>query len=240
MPPLSANLAALKELIFPAICPICGRVLVRSERFVCTFCRIEAPFTNLWTKRENAMEQRFWGLVPIERAAAFFWFVEGSSWRRLIHKAKYYNHWRYAEQLGSWFAVELLRTDFLSGIDYIVPIPLHWRKRLKRGYNQSEHIAAGLSKVSSIPTLFGAVKRHIHNPSQSQLMLMERWKNVDNIFSVAHPEKLRGRHILLVDDVFTTGATITSCAEQIIKACDGDVKISVATISASQLMFGEQ
>lgn len=179
------------------------------------------------------MEQRFWGVVPIERAAAFLWFTEGSRYRALIHQFKYHGQWYLAENMGRWFASELKVGDFLEGVELIVPVPLHWRRRIMRGYNQSEHIAHGISRATGIPCCFSAVKRTVHNPPQAGMKYINRWDNINNIFSVPHPERLIGRHILLVDDVFTSGATLLALATQIHRACNGNVKISVATLAAS-------
>lgn len=208
------------------------------ERFVCTQCRYEIPMTNFWKSDNNPMMQRFWGLVPIQRASAFMWFIDQSRWRTLIHSFKYSGMWRRAEELGRWYGYELQYANALEGVDVIVPVPLHWIKRVKRGYNQSEYVAHGISLATNIDCDFRTVKRVRNNPSQAKRGRDERWENVANIFKVTHPERLRGRHILLVDDVFTTGATIISCAEAILDACEGDVRISVATIAISQRMFG--
>lgn len=231
---LQKTLHALRTIIIAPTCPICGKRLGASETFVCLDCQLAAPYTHLWQSRDNTMEQRFWGIVPVERAAAFMWFTEGSPWRAMIHEFKYHNHWFLAENLAQWYATELLRTDFLQGIDLIVPVPLHWRRRLARGYNQSEYIAAGISSKSKIPYSFNAVKRSINNPPQAGTNFIDRWQNIDNIFTVKHPEALVGRHILLVDDVFTSGATLTTLATAIRTACGGNVKISVATLAATR------
>lgn len=225
---------AFVQLLFPSTCPACGKVLTDIERFVCLDCNLSAPYTNLWQSRDNAMEQRFWGQVAIERAAAFLWFTEQSVWRTVIHNFKYRSHWYYAESMGRWFATELLRSDFLEGIDTIVPVPLHPFRRLVRGYNQSEYIAAAISRQASIPYCFNAVRRIRNNPPQSTMQYRERWENSSSLFAVTHPEKLIGKHILLVDDVFTTGATLISLAQTITAACNGNVKISVATLAVSR------
>ena len=219
-------------------CPVCGELLREGEIFVCTQCRYEAPLTNFWLNDNNPMVQRFWGLVPIRRASAFLWFIDQSRWRHLIHLFKYKGHWPIAERLGKWYGHELCHANALEGVDVIVPVPLHWVKRMKRSYNQSESVATGISRAARIPRDFGAVKRVRNNPSQALKGRNERWDNVAGIFKVTHPERLRGRHILLVDDVFTTGATVISCAEAIFAACDGDVEISVAALAISHRMFG--
>ena len=224
----------LRQLLFPASCPVCGKMLTASEHFVCIHCHLSAPFTNLWQSRENLMEQRFWGQVPIERAAAFLWFIEGSRWQELIHNFKHHSHWYYAENIGQWLATELSQSDFFDGIDLILPVPLHWKRQLHRGYNQAEHLAAGISRQSGIPLCFNAVRRRKNNPPQAQMRYTDRWDNTDSLFEVTHPEELLGKHILLIDDVFTTGATLISLAQTIRKCCNDNVRISVSTLSASR------
>ena len=228
---------SLKRLLFPAVCPICGKSLIEAEPFLCIDCTLSAPFTNMWQSRDNDMEQRFWGQIPIIRAAALLWFVDGSNWRTLIHNFKYHNHWYYAENMGYLLATEFARSNFFEGIDLIVPVPLHWCRKLRRGYNQTEHIAAGISRYTSIPYCFNAVRRRVNNPPQVTTMYAERWDNSGDIFEVTKVKQLRGKHILLVDDVCTTGATLVSLAKTISRACDKDVKISVAAIAASRHMM---
>ena len=185
------------------------------------------------------MWRKFWGLVPIEHAAALFWFVGGSDWRELVHKFKYGSKWLYALQAGRWLGEEMAAGGMFDDVDTVVPIPLHWRKRIVRGYNQSEYIAQGVAAALGRKCDFDSVRRIKNNPSQAQRHRSERWDNVADIFAVRHAERLRGRHVLLVDDVFTTGATVISCAEAIIAACGGDVRISVATVAVSRKELGE-
>jgi ComF family protein len=128
----------------------------------------------------------------------------------------------------------LIDSDNFEDIDLIIPIPLHFRRRLRRGYNQSEQLAIGVARKMGVAYDFRAVRRHLYNESQTLKSRTERWDNVEEIFEVRRAERLRGHHILLVDDVLTTGATITSCASAIIKACGGDVRISVASLAVSR------
>lgn len=235
---LSKGVESLLSVVVPDICPICGKTMVGGESFICFECRLSAPYTEQWKRRENIFEQRFWGVVPICRASAFLWFVEGSCWVKMIHDLKYHSLSVFAKNMGRWYAAMLSETDFLDGVDLIVPVPLYWIRRLTRGYNQSEYIAAGISEYTSIPCCFNAVRRVANNPSQTHVKSGDRWDNVEDIFSVIHPEKLRSHHILIVDDVLTTGATIISLATKITDACCGDVTISVATLAASKKQFG--
>lgn len=179
------------------------------------------------------MCERFWGLLPVERAAAFLWYVEGSPWRRVIHNFKYGGRWRVAYDLGRWYGVCLREGGLFADVDVVVPVPLHWRRRLGRGYNQSEYLARGIAQELGVECDFGSVRRSRYNASQVSRSAAERWDNVEGIFGVRHPERLQGKHILLVDDVFTTGATIMSLGSEILSRSEG-VRLSVAVLATSR------
>jgi ComF family protein len=196
------------------------------------------PLTGYEEMADNPVARRFWGLVPVRSATAFLWFTDGSGFRRVVHSFKYGGRWSLARDLGQWFGRVLADIDAYAGVDAIVPVPLHFRKVLKRGYNQSEYIARGMSRSMSVPVETRAVVRRINNPSQTTTTTHhERWENVEGIFAVRHPERLAGKHILLVDDVMTTGATIGSCAEAIARAVP-DCRISIAVLYASKQGLG--
>ena len=228
----------IASLFFPHICPACGRVMPDGAGFLCTACQWEMPLTGYEQMADNPVARRFWGLVPVRNATAFLWFTDGSGFRRVVHSFKYGGRWSLARDMGRWFGRVLADTDPYAGVDLIVPVPLHFRKVLRRGYNQSEYIARGMSRSMEIPVETRAVVRRINNPSQTLTSThSERWENVEGIFAVRRPERLAGRHILLVDDVMTTGATIGSCAEAIVQAVP-DVRISIAVLYASKQGLG--
>lgn len=222
----------LRDLFWPPVCPVCGRIMGDGARTVCNACRLDAPLTGFWTQVDNPVARKFWGLIPIINASAFFFFVHGNGYRELIHGFKYHGRWADAYEMGRWYGGELARCGLYSSVDVVMPVPLHIRKRLKRGYNQSEYIARGIADSLGVSIDTSSVKRRRHNPSQALKEHRERWENVDGIFSVRNSEKIKSRHILLVDDVLTTGATITSCAEEIIKASP-DSLISIAVLATS-------
>lgn len=217
----------------PPVCPVCGRTLPEGAHTICNQCRIEAPLTGFQTQFDNPVVRKFWGTVPVVNASSFIFFVHGSGFRDLIHDFKYAGHWKTAQEMGRWYGSELARSGLYDDIDIIIPIPLHLRRRLKRGYNQSEYIARGISKATGIGIDTRSVCRTRHNPSQTHQNVRERWENVKGIFSVRHPERLRGKHILLVDDVLTTGSTLISCSDTILRAVP-DVRISIATLAVSR------
>lgn len=230
---MKALLRDLRDLFFPPVCPVCGGELPDGVRTVCNQCRFDAPLTGFWTQVDNPVARKFWGLVPVVNASSLLFFVHGNGYRELIHGFKYYGRWAQALEMGQWYGGELARCGIYASVDVVVPVPLHIRKQLRRGYNQSDYIARGIAESLGIPLDTRSVCRRKHNPSQALKEHRERWNNVRGIFSVRHPEQLRGMHILLVDDVLTTGATIASCAEAIIAAVP-DVKISIATLAVSR------
>jgi ComF family protein len=182
----------------------------------------------------------FENVLPVESAAAMFWFVGGTEWQRIIHSFKYYGRWFFAQKMGEWLGEELHDSGNFDDIDLIIPIPLHYRRRLRRGYNQSEQLALGVGRKMGVKCDFSSVRRRFYNDSQTSKSRSERWDNVEEIFDVRSVERLRGRHILLVDDVLTTGATMVSCASTILKACEGEVRISVASLAVSRRVIEDR
>lgn len=221
------------SLVIPASCPVCGKRLGRGEAVVCASCEVTAPLTNLWREPHNPMNERFWGLMPVERASAFMWYVEGSAWRDVVHNFKYGGQWRVAYNMGRWFGAELRESGLYADVDVVVPVPLHFARRMWRGYNQSEYIARGIARELGVKVDTRSVGRHRYNSSQTHHRKVERWDNVEGIFRVRRADALRGKHILLVDDVFTTGATIMSLGETILRSTE-DVRLSVATLATSR------
>jgi ComF family protein len=228
----------IAALFFPPLCPACGRVMAGGEGFLCTACQWEMPLTGYENQADNPVVRRFWGLVPVRNATAFLWFTDGSGFRRVVHAFKYGGRWALARDLGRWFGRVLADTDAYAGVDVIVPVPLHYRKILKRGYNQSEYIARGVAAAMERPVETRAVVRRVNNPSQTRTRAIhERWENVEDIFDVRRAGRLAGKHILLVDDVMTTGATVGSCAEAIVAAVPG-CRVSIAVLYASKQGLG--
>lgn len=227
----------VKALLFPPLCPVCGRPMGEGAHTVCTHCRGTIPLTRFWEEFDNPLTQRLWGLIPVVHASAFFYFVDGSGWRTLIHRFKYRGAWRIAREMGVWYGNYLAASGFCDDVDVVIPVPLHWRKRLKRGYNQSEYLAEGIASELGVAMDRHSVVRRRNNPSQAQTQADSRWENVRGIFGADHPERLAGRHILLVDDVFTTGATIASCAEEILRSAP-DCRISIAVLAVSHRGLG--
>ena len=177
----------------------------------------------------SELEKVFWGRFDVERVTAYFYYQKESPYNRLLHKMKYGSHPEVGMRLALMAAEQLSKEGFFDGIDAIVPLPLSKKKRRQRGYNQCDYIAEGLSQITGIPVLKDCVVRNKSNETQTHKTRDERWRNVEGIFSLANPELIEGKHILLIDDILTTGATLTNCAIAIKSGCN--CRISVFTLA---------
>lgn len=221
----------LISLLFPRLCYGCGNHLVRNESLICTECYVMIPRTNYHLVRDNPVAQLFWGRCLIEKAAAFSYYTRDSRIRKLIHQLKYKGARDIGSELGRIYAVSLMSSEFLDDIDIIIPVPLHPSKVRQRGFNQSDEISRGISSVSGLPVDTTTLIRKTVTQTQTRRSRYERWTNVSDIFCVTDEDKLKGRHVLLVDDVITTGSTIEACTDEILKT-EG-TKVSVAAIAFS-------
>ena len=217
------------SLLFPRICYGCGEHLVKNEYLICTRCYVVIPRTNFHVVPDNPVAQAFWGRCKIESAAAFSYFNKGSTIRKLVHRLKYNGVKEVGLELGKIYGLSLKSSGFLDNIDFIVPVPLHKSRERTRGFNQSETISIGISEAAGLPVVTDAIARRIATSTQTKRSRTERWDNVEGIFVLKNPELLAGKHILLVDDVITTGATMESCVNEILKA-EG-VKVSIAALA---------
>jgi ComF family protein len=216
-------------LIFPLTCAACGEVLMKNEKIICTFCNYHLPRTNFHFDQNNPVAIIFWGRVRIENATAFYFFNKASRFRHLIHELKYKGRKDIGIELGKIFGHEIMASEVFSLIDMVIPVPLHKKKQKKRGFNQSECIASGIAESMKKPLNTTSVIRSVHSSTQTRKTRYDRWLNVEGIFRVTDPKALTGKHILIVDDVVTTGATIEACATEILKI-EG-TKVSVAVLA---------
>jgi ComF family protein len=219
----------LTELVFPRLCVICGDKLIEQEQWICLHCLHHVPRTNFHKVAENPVAQLFYGRVRIEFATSFFFFSKGSKYQWLIHNLKYRGMKELGAEMGKHFAIDLMQSDDFCSVDLICPVPLHPSREKKRGYNQSWWIASGMAVQMQKPLSVGNLVRVVATETQTKKTRFERWQNVEGIFALNNPEDYCGKHILLVDDVVTTGATIEACAQAILSKCDA--RVSIATLA---------
>jgi ComF family protein len=202
---------------------------MRNENLICTECYVVIPRTNYHLEDENPVARLFWGRCMIDKAAAFSFYNKGSRIRSLIHNLKYKGIKEIGYELGRIYGLSLKSSGFTANIDLIIPVPLHPSKKRIRGFNQSDSISSGIADATGLPVDASSLARTVVSATQTKRSRYERWTNVEGIFHVTDPEIIRGRHILLVDDVITTGSTIESCAYELLKV-EG-VKVSVVALA---------
>lgn len=224
---------AVADVFFPRHCPVCDRLLGADEHYVCCECLMKLPVTHYENTHFNVMEQLFAGKVPIERAAAYFFYERNDPYAAFLHDIKYHNMPILAHFMARQAVAHMQDSHLWQGIDYLLPVPLHVTKLAQRGYNQSDFIAQGLSESTGIAIYDGleAVKAH---DTQTRKGLHDRYVNAKGLYAIV-PEalqELQGKHVMIVDDVVTTGATLLACAESV--AHISNIKISLFTLTATR------
>ncbi len=214
----------LVNYLFPRYCAMCGEELYASERgFLCVRCNLQLPRSYLWHQPfDNALARRFWCRQPMEKAVAYLKYNPQSSTALLFYDFKYHNRPRLAEMLGRMMAMEMQGSDMFNDIDRLVPVPLNPRRERLRGYNQSSRLAHGISDVTGIPVVENAVERYRHTQSQTRFNAEQRQENVSDIFRLTSAaDMLSNCHCLIIDDVITTGSTVSEVARTLlnIKGC---------------------
>lgn len=219
----------LLSLFYPRLCAGCGTSLVLGESVLCLNCLADLPRTGFHHLKENPVYQIFTGRASIELATSFCRFDKGGRLQHLLHALKYQGNREVGQKMGLLLGLELSHELDYQQIDAIIPVPLHPKKEKKRGFNQSVEICTGLSKAMNKPLILGNLVRDLHTESQTFKGRFERWENVCGIFSVRNPSQFRGKHLLLIDDVITTGATLEACCLPLLEI-EG-VKVSLASIA---------
>lgn len=223
----------LLGLLFPRVCEVCGETLCHGEEVMCLHCLTGLPRTMVHREPFNTMHERVAGKVPVERAASYFYYYHDSPYRAIIHQAKYASRPVVARRIAAMFAREIAPDGFFDGIDLLLPVPLHWRKLVRRGYNQTEAIAEGVADVIGLPIGDNLVASRSHG-TQTARGAYARWMNTRDVYDVAEPVGLAGRHVLVIDDVMTTGATLLACIEAIHRASP-TTRISLLTLALARL-----
>ncbi len=220
-------------LFYPKYCYACGKKMVNQEILLCTECELHLPLTDFHTYTPNPMEKMFWGRVEVEAAASYFYFRKGSGVQSLIHHLKYKGKREIGVFFGHRLGLNLSEHPVFSTADAIVPVPLHPKRQRERGYNQSEAVAEGMAEVLHLPVVSDALVRSRATSTQTRRGVYQRWENVSGIFEIRDAASLQGRHLILVDDVTTTGATMEAAA-RCLQSLPG-VKVSLASLAFDML-----
>ena len=219
----------LLDLISPRLCVVCGHRLTVTEEVICARCNFHLPRTGFQHNAyENDMAKLFWGQIPIERATAFFYYEAHAETANILYELKYKDHPEIGEIFGRMLAAEIKSAGFFDGIDGIVPVPLAKKRQRQRGYNQSEEIAQGVSEITGLPIYKKVVTRISFKGSQTNKGRWDRQENVERVFDLIDAEAVSNKHLLLIDDVVTTGATCIACAKVLCQSAN--VRISILSL----------
>ncbi|WP_282036020.1 ComF family protein [Saccharicrinis aurantiacus] len=219
------------ELFFPNNCELCSNSLYKHENYICGKCKKKLPRTYFNMVKTNPAEQSLWGRIDIEHVHCFLFYAKENSTQQMLHTLKYKGEKELGKELAHIFADELEETHSLKGVDILIPVPLHPKKLFKRGYNQSEWIAKGIQEKTNLPIDNTTLIKAHNTESQTRKNRFSRYLSSKEMFSINDKHKLKGKHILLIDDVLTTGATIEACYNAL--ANTDDIKVSILTLAYS-------
>ncbi|CCH56607.1 phosphoribosyltransferase [Fibrisoma limi BUZ 3] len=220
------------DLLFPTLCLSCNQPLGDNERILCTDCRINLPETGQHQESNSQVLNKFAGKVPIQFAASYLYYTKGGTVQKLIHHIKYKGKKEAAKEIANWYGYQLKdKSNWLNVADLIVGVPLHKNRQRQRGYNQADWIAEGLSESLEIPFRTDVLIRTKFLSSQTRKNRIERWENVSSVFAVQNTDVVKDKHVVVVDDVLTTGATVEACAAELLKA--GCKSVGILTIAAT-------
>jgi ComF family protein len=217
--------------VFPHVCEGCGSDLLEIHNELCLKCLSSLPQTNFHLHPDNPIEKMFWGRLPVIHGTAQYYFTKESLMQRLMHQLKYKGNKEVGIYLGKLMGHALAASNRFTSVDALIPLPLFPAKEKRRGYNQATAICQGIAEVMKKPLLENVIIRTTYTDSQTKKNRVERWQNMEGRFELAQPKALEGKHVLLVDDVITTGATLEACGREITKA--SNVQLSIATLCFS-------
>ena len=219
----------INSILLPPICFGCNVQLIRGEHLLCTVCRHDLPITDYNFKDENEIDRVFYGRVPLKKASAFLFFSNTGTVKSILHYLKYKNQQEIGRFLGNWYGELLVEQGHLNGIDIVIPVPLHYKKLKKRGYNQVEEFGKYLAKHLNSDYRNDLLIKTANTKTQTKKNRLNRWQNNQQLYQIAEKNSLKGKKILLVDDVITTGATIETCALALHEA--ENIELYVATMA---------
>lgn len=217
------------HLLYPHVCTGCGTDVIENENLLCIQCINQLPNTNFALHAGNPVEKIFWGRLPLAAAMSEFYFSKGTVIQRLIHEFKYKGNKDVGMYLGAMMGNSLLSNNRFNNVDALIPLPLYADKEHKRGFNQAAILCKGISEVTNIPMFTDTVLRKRFTQTQTKKHREERWQNVEGSFQINSTSSLKDKHVLLVDDVITTGATLEACGKEILNT--QNVQLSIATLA---------
>jgi ComF family protein len=220
---------SISQLFFPHHCAGCGSDLLPADQLICLHCYSDMPHTNYELHAANPVEKMFWGRLPVSAGMAAFYFSKTSVIQTLIHDLKYKGRQDIGVFLGREIGKRIAECYRFMEVDALVPLPLYKDKEYKRGYNQAKVLCDGMSEVLHLPVITNNLIRKRHTETQTKKGRVDRWQNVADSFVVQDPTALKGLHVLLVDDVITTGATMEACGSKIIEV--PGCSLSIATLA---------
>lgn len=229
IPGLNELLSGMLHLLYPNLCVGCDADLPGSYSCFCIRCQNRLEPTEMHLQAENEFTNRFWGRLPLESGTSMYYFNRKSPIQRALHQLKYKNQPEIGLRIGRRFGLLLAQSPYYKGVQGVVPVPLHPKKELLRGYNQSTMLAQGIAEALHIPVWPDALRRNTFSVSQTRKKRMDRFENVSDVFAVKQPVRVSGQHLLLVDDVLTTGATLESCGRALLDL--PGTRLSMATIA---------
>ncbi len=217
------------NLFYPRICHICDKILINNELVICTNCRHELPVTNFPPDNDNPVKKVFYGRVKLEYASSLLLFQKKGNVQKLMHQLKYRGHREISKFLGQWMGATLAEASLLSKVDAVIPVPLHKKKLRSRGFNQVEDFGKEIASSLDVPYMDNVLLKRSFTTTQTFKARLSRWGNIEETFVLANPDLIHNKHVLLVDDIITTGATLEACAGVLKTA--GGVKISIASMA---------
>lgn len=222
---------SLLHLAYPHVCEGCGSDILQADHLLCLHCLSSLPETNFHVHGNNPIEKKFWGRMPVVHATAQYYFTKESMIQHLMHSFKYKGNKELGIYLGRWMGHAFTSSNRFNDIDAIIPLPLHPSKEHRRGFNQAAVLCEGISSVLNKPVLKNIVLKTESTESQTKKNRIERWQNIEGKFELKNAKAIVGKHVLLIDDVITTGATLEACGQEILQA--ENVRLSVATLCFS-------
>jgi ComF family protein len=220
---------AFSHLLYPHNCEGCGTDILNDDVYLCAKCYYDLPKTGFIDAADNPVEKSFYGRLTLKQAAAGYYFTKDSLLQHLIGQVKYHLHRDLGIYLGKIIGYQLKKSARFTDVELLVPLPLNAKKEAKRGYNQATLICEGIAQVWQKPIVSDAVVRTVFTQSQTNKTRVARWQNMEGVFAIANANQLQGKHILLVDDITTTGATLEACGSEILQVAN--TKLSILTVA---------